>query len=130
MNIVDSYGWIEFFANGPLAKQYAPYVEDSNDRNTITPTIVIYEVYKKLRREIGEEKALEAYAQIVRTTVVPLNEGIAIIAADTSLRFGLAMADAVIYASARVHGADLVTSDPHMKGLQGVRFIEQGVPQH
>ena len=96
MKLIDSYGWIEYFSNGPLADKYAPYVEDVNENNTITPTIVIFEVYKRLKREKGEQAALEAYAQLTRTKIIPMDEDLALRAADIGLETGLAMADAII----------------------------------
>jgi predicted nucleic acid-binding protein len=123
--LLDSYGWIEYFAEGKLADRYARYVEQANKENTITPTIVIYEVYKKIKREKGEEKALEAYAQITRTKIVPLTENLAMKAADVSLKFGLSMADAIVYATAKNEGAKLVTSDEHFKGFEDVEFIDR-----
>lgn len=125
MILLDSYGWIEYFAEGKLADRYARYVEQANKENTITPTIVIYEVYKKIKREKGEEKALEAYAQITRTKIVPLTENLAMKAADVSLKFGLSMADAIVYATAKNEGAKLVTSDEHFKGFEDVEFIDR-----
>ena len=64
MKLIDSYGWIEYFTDGPLADKYAPYVLNANEKNTVTPSIVVYEVYRRLKKEKGEEVALEAYAQI------------------------------------------------------------------
>ena len=124
MKLIDSYGWIEYFADGPLADKYAPYVESANDNNTITPTIVIYEVYRRLKRERGQQMALEAYAQMTRTRILPLDETEALSAADISLKTDLAMTDAIIYCASRTHGAELITSDDHLKGLEGVMFIE------
>ena len=124
MILIDSYGWIEYFAEGPLASRYAPYVERSNESNTVTPTIVVFEVYRRLKREKGEEKALEAYAQISRTKVIELDAHRALAAADVSLKTGLGMADSIVYSTARDYGAELVTSDQHMKGLEGVKFIQ------
>ncbi len=123
MILLDSYGWIEYFAASKLADKYAKYVEQANEENTITPTIVIYEIYKKIKREKGEEMALEVYAQMMNTKVVPLSDELAMSAADISLTFGLGMADAIVYATARSEGATLVTSDRHFKGLKGVKFI-------
>lgn len=124
MRLIDSYGWIEYFSDGPLAKKYAPYIEDVNENNTVTPTVVVYEVYKRLKKEKGEQVALEAYAQITRTRLVPLDDALALSAADTSLKMGLAMADAIVFTTAKTFSADLVTSDPDLKGLDGVRIIE------
>jgi predicted nucleic acid-binding protein len=89
----------------------------------VTPTIVVYEVYKKVRREKGEEMALEVYGQLARTRIVPLSEELAISAADLSLKLKLSMADSIIYASAKSEQARLVTSDEHFKGLEGVELI-------
>jgi predicted nucleic acid-binding protein len=121
--LIDSYGWIEYLAGGRLAPKYEKYIEQSNEENTITPTVVIYEVYRKLMREKGEEIALEVYGQLARTRIVPLSEELAISAADVGLKFKLSMADAIIYATARSEQARLVTSDKHFKGLEGVEFV-------
>jgi predicted nucleic acid-binding protein len=124
LKLIDSYGWIEYFSNGPLAKKYAAYIEDVNENNAVTPTVVVYEVYKRLKKEKGEQVALEAYAQMTRSKLVPLDESTALGAADASLRTGLAMADAIVYTTARTYSAELITSDKDLKGLEGVRFIE------
>ena len=124
MNLIDSYGWIEYFTDGPLADKYAPYLLNANEKNTVTPSIVVYEVYKRLKKEKGEEVALEASAQIMRTQVIPLDEESALRAADISLSHDLAMADAIVYSTAKTYSAQLVTSDSHLKNLKGTRFIE------
>ena len=124
MKLIDSYGWIEYFSDGPLTDKYAPHIEGANANNTVTPTIVIYEVYKTLKRERGQQLALEAYAQMTRTRILPLDEAGTLSAADIGLEKGLAMADAIIYSTATTHEAELITSDQHLKGLEGVTFIE------
>jgi predicted nucleic acid-binding protein len=124
LKLIDSYGWIEYFGDGPLAGKYAPYIEGANASNTVTPTIVVYEVYKRLKKERGQQVALEAYAQMTRTRILPLDEGAALSAADISLKENLAMADAIIYSTARSHKAELITSDQHLKNLDNVTFIE------
>jgi len=124
LKLIDSYGWIEYFGDGPLADKYAPHIEGANASNTVTPTIVVYEVYKTLKRERGQQVALEAYAQMTRTRILPLDEAGALSAADIGLKKDLAMADAIIYSAARTHKADLITSDQHLKDLESVTFIE------
>ncbi len=124
MRLIDSHGWIEYFSDGPLAKKYAPYVVDVNENNAVTPTVVVYEVYKRLKKEKGEQVALEAYAQITRTRIVALDEALALKAADSSLETGLAMADAIVYSTAKAYSAELITGDKDLKDLEGVRFIE------
>jgi predicted nucleic acid-binding protein len=91
----------------------------------LTPTIAIYEVYKVLKRDASEEDALLAVAQMLRTNVVPLSETLALEAADTSLENSLAMADAIVYATARAREAELVTTDADLEGLPGVVFLSK-----
>jgi predicted nucleic acid-binding protein len=119
--IVDSSGWIEFLSSGPRGAQYAPYI--SRPLELITPTVVLYEVYKRIKRERGEEAALASVGQMHGTVLVPLSDSIALLAADVSLRHGLAMADAIIYATALEQGAQIVTSDADLKDLSSVVYI-------
>ena len=74
---------------------------------------MVYEVYKRLKMERGQQIALEAYAQMTRTRILSLDEGGALSAADVALKRDLAMADAIIYSAARSHKAELITSDQH-----------------
>ncbi len=121
MIVVDSSGWIEFFTEGPNARRYGRYLEDSSD--LVTPTIVLYEVYKLIKRERTEEEALLAAAQIQKTRMVPLSESLALAAADLGLEHRLAMADAIVYATAQAEGARLVTGDKDLRGLPGVTYL-------
>jgi len=119
--LLDSSGWIEYLIDGPLADRYASYL--TSPYSIITPTIVLYEVYKKIKRDRGEEMALTLMAQLQATEVVPLTESIAYLAADVSLRQGLAMADAIVYATAQDHQVDVVTGDADLKDLPGVVYV-------
>lgn len=119
--LIDSSGWIEFFTGGPLAERYAAYFSPRND--VITPTIVLYEVYKIIKREKGEETALLFSGQLSARSVVQLTESIAYLAADISLRHGLAMADAIVYATAKDQDAQVVTGDADLKDLPGVIYL-------
>lgn len=122
MIIVDSSGWIEYFADGPRANEYASFLEDLSQ--VATPAIIVYEVYKKIRREMHEEDALIAVAQLQKTKVVPLDTRIALAAAEVSLDHGLPMADAIVYATALAYRCDIATSDSHFANLPHVRFVE------
>ncbi len=123
MILVDSCGWLEYFTDGPLADKYYAYLKKTHE--VIIPTIVLYEVYKKIKRETNEEQALLAVAQMQSSKVLPLKESIALLAADMSLQFALPMADAIVYATARSENALLATSDEHFKGLEQVDFIKK-----
>jgi predicted nucleic acid-binding protein len=121
--LVDSSGWLEFFIDGRLATRYFKYLDRT--RELVVPTLVLYEVYKKIKRERSEEEALLAVAHMGRAKVVSLDDALAMSAADLSLKYNLAMADAIIYATALQEEALLVTSDVHFVGLNGVIFLKQ-----
>jgi len=119
--IVDSSDWIEFFTDGPLAGDYAKYLK-AFDKIT-TPTIVVYEVYKIIKRERTEEDALSAIAVMNRTFVVSLTESIALFAADLSLKHTLPMAASIVYATALEQRCSVVTSDMYFKDLKQVILL-------
>ena len=120
MNLVDSCGWLEYFAGGPLSDFYARPLEGAS--GLIVPTICLYEVFKKVAAERGEEAALLVSARMQACTVVPLEAGTALLAARISASLKLPMADSILLASAREHHAILWTHDSHFRGMPGVRF--------
>lgn len=121
MTLVDSFGWIEFFTDGPLAGEYAKYLQRPSE--VIVPTIVLYEVYKKIKSAKSEEVALIAVATMQNAQIVPLTEELSLSAADVSLSHRLAMADAIVYASALQEDAKVVTSDKDLKDLPHVIYF-------
>jgi len=121
MILVDTCGWIEWLTEGALADSFAPYMKDPSD--LLVPTTVQYELYKWVKRESDETTALDTIALADDSLIVPLNTEIALMAADLTLSHKLAFADAVIYASARKHKVELVTSDDHFEGLPGVTYF-------
>lgn len=122
MNLVDSCGWLEYFADGPRAGFYAPAVEDT--ATLLVPTIVILEVFKRVLQQSGEVAALQVAAAMEQGKVVDLDASIALSAATLGARHGLPLADSVILATARAHDALVLTQDVHFKGLAGVRYCE------
>lgn len=123
MTLVDSSGWLEFFGDGSLADKYAAYLLETDQ--VVTPTIVLYEVYRWIKRQRTEEDALVAAAQMQKTRIEPLTETVALTAADLGLEHGLAMADAIVYATALLRSTELVTSDRDFADLPGVTYIEK-----
>ena len=87
------------------------------------PTIILYEVYKILKREVGEEKALLAVGYMKQSTLVPLDDSLALAAADIALKEKLAMADAMIVATAKTYRCDIITSDADLKHQPNVAYI-------
>ncbi len=120
---IDSYGWIERLTNGPKADAYNAVIDNAPPSEIVTSIIALYEVYRKVKQTVDEQSALEAVAAVGQTLIVALDQSISLEAADFSLLYGLHMADALVYATARHHGAELYTSDEDLKGVKGVVFI-------
>jgi predicted nucleic acid-binding protein len=116
--VLDSSGWLDFFGEGPFADEYAARLK--RPHQVLTPTVALYEVYKWIKRERSEEEALAAVATMQKTRIVPLSDEIALAAADLSLANRLAMADAIMLATARANNAQLLTSDSDFRGIADV----------
>lgn len=121
MILVDSSGWIEYLAARPKADRFAPYIQGSEP--LLSSAIQIYEIYKVVRRDLSEERAIEAVSALRITTIEPLVESLTLEAADIALEHGLAMADAIIFATASRHEAQIVTGDVDFDGLPRVTLI-------
>ena len=120
MRVIDTSAWIEWLVGSALGKKLSKEFPDKS--RCIVPTIVQLELSKWLVREVGEEQADQVIAYTQKCVVVPLDTAIALLAADLHRAHKLATADAIVYATARQQGADLVTCDAHFKGLPNVVF--------
>ena len=120
MNLVDSSAWLAYFADEPTADFFAEAIEDTDI--LVVPSVCIYEVFKVVLRERGEDAAFSAVAAMHQGTLVDLDADLAMQAAALGLEEGLAFADSVIYAVAKKHDAMLWTQDIHFEGKPGVRF--------
>ena len=123
MNIIDSSGWLEYFADTKNADNFAPAIEDL--ANLITPTIIIYEVFKKIRTYTTENDALEKIAHMKRGIVVDLDLEIALNATKLSKIHNLPMADSIILATAHQYNATIYTQDVDFKGIEGVKYFKK-----
>jgi toxin FitB len=121
--LVDSTGWVEYLGDGSKAQSFAPYLE--RPERVFLPTIVVYEVYKKLLRERSDSLAQEFLSQAFEfhERIVALDISLAELAARISIDTKLAMADAIIYAATKTYRATLITSDTHFSGLDSVTLI-------
>ena len=124
MNLVDSCGWLEYFADGPQADFYAPALEETG--SLLVPTICLLEVFKRVLQQRGEDAALQAAAAMHQGVIVPLDASLALRAARISCDLKLPLADTVILATAQTYHAVIWTQDAHFKGLEGVRYTEAG----
>jgi len=123
MNVIDSSGWVEYVTNEENADFFDRPINDTD--NLLVPTICFYEVFKRVFREFGEERALDAMGLMTLGWIVDLDGQTAIHAAQVSLDIKLAMADSIILATARAHNAVLWTQDEHFKDIEGVKYIEK-----
>lgn len=123
MNVVDSSGWLEYFADGLTADFFAPAIERTGD--LIIPTLSLYEVFKRVLQQKGEGEALQAIAVMRQGQVVDLDASLALNAAKASVEVGLPMADSIMLATARQYGATLWTQDADFEHIEGVRYIRK-----
>lgn len=123
MIVIDSAGWIEFLADGPYADEFAARLRKPSA--VLTPAIAVYEVYKWMKRQQTEESALAAVAAMKKTQIVGVTEEVALTAADLSLAHRLAMADSITLAVARLHSAELVTTDADFSDVDGVTVLRK-----
>lgn len=121
MNVVDSSGWLEYLADGPNAGFFAPALEDAE--RLLVPAISVYEVFKRVRQQRGEDAALQAAAMMTRSRLIELDASLSIAAAIISMDHALPMADSIMLASARAFNATLWTQDSDFQDIPGVRYI-------
>ena len=118
--VVDTSAWIEWLLGSRTADALAD--DFPQTENCVVPTIVQYELAKWLNRERGESISDSLLAYTMTCIVAPLDSRIALLAAEVARDHKLAMADAIVYATAIAHDADLLTCDQHFEHLQNVRF--------
>jgi len=123
MNIIDSSGWLEYFAEDSNADFFAPAIEDT--KNLLVPVICLYEVFKKLLQQSGLNEAQIYVSDMKQGKIVEIDESLALSAAKLSAELKLPMADSLILATARTNNAVLWTQDEHFKDLDGVKYIEK-----
>lgn len=120
-NVVDSSGWLAYFAAEPSAPRFAGAIEDT--ARLIVPSICLFEVVRVFLGQRGEEDALRAAGAMKRGRVVDLDAELSITAARLGEQLKLPLADSVVYATARQSDAILWTQDSDFKGLEDVRYF-------
>ncbi len=123
MNVVDSSGWLEYFASGPNTQFFTAPLQDTAE--LIVPAITLYEVFKTVLRQRNETDALQAVALMMQGSVIDLTASISISAAKISLDEKLPMADSIILATARLYQATIWTQDADFEGINGVQYIRK-----
>ena len=127
MNVVDSSGWLEYFADGPNAAFFAPPIEDTTE--LLVPSVSLYEVFKRVLQQRDETEALKAAALMQQGSVIDLSTQISLSAARISIAESLPMADSIILATARIHNAALWTQDSDFRSIAGVKYTVKKKPR-
>jgi len=127
MNVLDSSGWVEYFANGPNADRFAPVAVDAP--TLLVPSIVLHGVFRWADREGGERAAKRAVAAMRAGLVIPLDADLAIAAARVARRHRLPTADSIIYATALAHRATVWTQDDDFADLANVCYFAKVKPE-
>lgn len=123
MNIVDSSGWLEYFAEGRNASFFQEAIEDTEQ--LIVATLSLYEVFKRVLQQRDESQALRAVGFMQLGRVVDLTSTLALHAAKLSAELQTPMADSIMLATAREFNAVLWTQDADFEGLDDVEFVRK-----
>jgi len=123
MRVVDTSVWIEWLIGGTLGRSLAKEIPQRGE--CIVPTIVQLELSKWLMREAGEDQLDQVIAYTQKCVVVPLDMRIALLAAELHRQHKLATADAIVYATAQAHAAELLTCDAHFAKLPAVLYFRK-----
>jgi len=121
MNIVDSSGWLAYFADEPNAKHFLTPLNDT--ASLVVPTVTIYEVFKVVLRESSENEALQAAVAMLKGRVVDLTASMAIAASKISLEHKIPMAGSIILATAKEFEATIWTQDSDFKNIDDVKYF-------
>lgn len=119
--VIDSSGWLEYLTDDDKQALFAPFLEGT--QTVFMPTVVLYEVRKSLILRQGKSAADSFYSEALKHILVPFDETLAVFSVELSIRHKLPMADAIIYATAQRYKAQLITSDNHFAGLDGVTIL-------
>lgn len=125
MILIDSSGWLEYFTDGANATKFAGPILNNASSKVLVPTVVIYEIFRKILMEKGEELALKVIAQLKKYRIIAFDEDLALSAAKISLDHKIPMADSMIYATALQYKAILWTQDKDFQNLPGVQFLSK-----
>lgn len=123
MRLVDTSAWVEWLVGSATGARVGAELPEHGQ--WLVPTIVQLELAKWLTREAGEDKADQVIAFTETCSVADLDTAIALSAAELCAKHRLATADAIVYATAMAHGADLLTCDGHFDGLPNVVLVSK-----
>lgn len=118
--VIDSSVWLEILNKGPLHSA----CQRALSRQLIrVPTLVLFEVFRKVKSRVSEEIALEVVASLSQYEVLDLNREVALLAADLCLRHSLGMADGIVLAHAEHLSDTLLTLDNDFVTISSAKIV-------
>jgi len=126
MILVDSSAWLVLLSKGPLSYEVSKYMREGS-KSVIVPTVVLFEVYRKIAKTVSQDEGLAAVALISTYEIVDISREIALTAADLSIRYTLGMADSLVLAVAREYNAVLLTFDYDFHKIPGTKVLKRKV---
>ncbi|TAG35505.1 MAG: type II toxin-antitoxin system VapC family toxin [Polaromonas sp.] len=120
MKVLDTCVWIEIILASPTGVQLNGLLADKP--SILVPSMVQFELRRWALREYEKSRADLIVLALREAVIVQTGERIAFLAADLARTYKLHALDALIYATALEHGAQLVTVDAHFKDLPQVDY--------
>ncbi len=118
--VVDSSVFLEIISDGPLRAKCEKAI---HGKDVVVPSLVLFEIYRKLKSRSTEDDALSAIAYLRQFQVADLTAEVALLAGDLSLEHSLPMADSFVLSHARGLGQILVTLDNDFADIDGALVI-------
>ncbi|HEX4045375.1 MAG TPA: type II toxin-antitoxin system VapC family toxin [Gammaproteobacteria bacterium] len=122
-NVVDSSGWLEYFADAKNAHFFAPAIE--NIKDLLVPSISLLEVFKHVLRQCSEKQAFESIECMLQATIIDLDIEISLSAAKLGVQHKIPLADSIILATGLAYEATIWSQDADFKGLPQVKYISK-----
>lgn len=120
MKLFDSCVWVEILADTETGRSYRQQLPAAKE--LLVSTLVLYEVSRWVFRTMSSQTADEVLVILLTGQVVEPTTAVALHAAELAAEHKLHALDALIYATALEHGAQLVTVDAHFKDLPQVDY--------
>ena len=120
---LDSSAWLSYFlAENDLSKRF---IEGGNHL-LMTSVLSIFEVKRKMLMKNFKEHKIDEFLNFIKSRglVIELDEEICRNAAAISINHKLHTVDSLIYSSALLNNATLISGDNHFEGLDKVMILE------
>ena len=117
--LIDSSIWIEFLFNN----QYSEIIKSWD--MLLLSSLSLFEIKRKLQQEKIEPQKIQTSIEYIkqRSLIIFVSSEIAENAAQLSFKHKLAAMDAIIYATAKMKGAHLITRDNDFRGLPNTTIL-------